>query len=286
MTGFREGQHNDAKDELSHLTKYIQTTLQTVSTVQSETMTNPLGLGSKERELVRRKNAAKTKWRRSGRPEDKNSYHQLLNNVQDMLKSRASRSWEGTLQDCEERCSLWPIVKRLRVRAAPNAPLEDPHGILHLENAEKANIAAEFLTNQFTNKQPGTALSGDPIIPNAQPSEPIVFSLDEVKLAIKAMNTRKAPGLDNLPPRAIKLVPERAIISLTNIFKDINKGEAWKTARVSSISKKDKNPTKIGNTRPISVTPILSRLYEKLLIPTLERYIEKTQQCMLLNSDL
>lgn len=32
-----------------------------------------------------------------------------------------------------------------------------------------------YITNQFINKQPGTALSGDPVDLNSQPSEAIVF---------------------------------------------------------------------------------------------------------------
>lgn len=55
MTGFREGPYTDAKDHLSHLTNYVEQTLQIVTTPQNQTMTNPLGLGPSERELVRRK---------------------------------------------------------------------------------------------------------------------------------------------------------------------------------------------------------------------------------------
>lgn len=67
-------------------------------------------------------------------------------------------------------------------------------------------------------------MPGGPDIPNSQPSDPIVFSVDQIKLAIKALNSRKGPGLDNLPPKAIKLLVERTIKTLSSIFNDINKG--------------------------------------------------------------
>lgn len=141
--------------------------------------------------------------------------------------------------------ALWPIIKRHILRTAPNAPIEDKNGVLHFKDAEKSQITGEFLRSQFINKQPETALSIDPIVSISQPSEPIIFSTDQVKTTIKTLKPRKAPGVDNLPPKAIKLLPEKAINSLVSIFNNKNKGEwypkEWKVAKVVTIPKKDKD---------------------------------------------
>lgn len=156
MTSYREGPNNDARNKLTHLTETIQKHLQSATVCGDKTSTNPLGLNIKEKELIQKKNKAKTKWKRSGSFNDKNTYYQLMRNVKQMLRTHSARSWEKTLEDCSERDSLWPIVKRLRIRAAPNAPIEDENGVLHFEDAEKARITGEFLHKQFikTNRKP------------------------------------------------------------------------------------------------------------------------------------
>ena len=61
---------------------------------------------------------------------------------------------------------------------------------------------------------------------------------------LSRINERKAPGLDNIPNKLIKIAAEIISPSLTEIFaRSISTGifpSEWKTARVSPIFKKGK----------------------------------------------
>lgn len=49
---------------------------------------------------------------------------------------------------------------------------------------------------------------------------------------------------------------------------------AWKEAKIILIHKEGKNPTKTNSYRSISLLPVLSKIYERLLLPSLKEDLE------------
>ena len=50
--------------------------------------------------------------------------------------------------------------------------------------------------------------------------------------------------------------------------------QAWKTARISPVPKSD-NPTESKDYRPVSILPILSKVYERLVLCQIQDFIVK-----------
>ena len=105
--------------------------------------------------------------------------------------------------------------------------------------------------------------------------EDVPFSEDDIKDIIKTLSPNKAHGWDEISIRMVQM-SNSITIPLFIIYKNcINKGifpDKWKRANVIPIHKKDKNNV-IKNYRPISLLPIFSKVFEKLIFTSLYSYL-------------
>ena len=91
----------------------------------------------------------------------------------------------------------------------------------------------------------------------------------EVLRAIEGLRSDCSTGPDNIPAKFVKLVAENLASPLTHIINScLNRNEyplLWKTARISPIPKVGE-PRTNDDYRPISILPVLSKVYEKLAL--------------------
>ena len=87
---------------------------------------------------------------------------------------------------------------------------------------------------------------------------------------------RKATGLDKIPCKLLKIAADIVASSLTSIFnQSISVGIFpidWKLARVSPVFKKGKK-SDLNNYRPISVIPIVAKIFEQIIYNQLYKYL-------------
>ena len=88
-------------------------------------------------------------------------------------------------------------------------------------------------------------------------SEPMLTDTDEVQNAIRGLKVGKTPSPNDVPNRALKHLPMRAVLLLAQIFNSILLTHyfppVWKNARVISILKPEKDPAQPSSYRPKSV---------------------------------
>ena len=93
---------------------------------------------------------------------------------------------------------------------------------------------------------------------------------------LKAINERKAGGLDKIPCKLLRISAEIVAPSLTQIFnKTISTSifpTDWKLARVTPIFKKGKKDD-MNNYRPISVISVVAKIFEKFTFEQLYEYL-------------
>ncbi|KAF6198264.1 hypothetical protein GE061_008011 [Apolygus lucorum] len=109
--------------------------------------------------------------------------------------------------------------------------------------------------------------------------EIIPVTLKELKGEIKSnINAKKTPGYDLITGRIMKELPEKAVIKLLHIinatFRLKHVPSQWKVAEVIMITKPGKSPNEKTGYRPISLLPVMSKLFEKLLLKRLKPIIE------------
>lgn len=101
-------------------------------------------------------------------------------------------------------------------------------------------------------------------------------TLDEVSKIIDNLNPNTSTGLDGISCKALKSVKNLILDKLTtSINKCLERGyfpESLKIAKVSPIFKSGKKDDP-GNYRPISVLPIMSKIFEKIIYNRLDQHL-------------
>jgi hypothetical protein len=93
------------------------------------------------------------------------------------------------------------------------------------------------------------------------------------------INSKKAPGFDLITGEVLQQLPRKAILKITNLinaaFRLKYVPRLWNVAEVIMIPKPGKPPHEAASYRPISLLPVMSKLFEKLLIKGLKPIIER-----------
>ena len=104
------------------------------------------------------------------------------------------------------------------------------------------------------------------------------LSTENVLSTLKHLQTSKSTGLDNIPAKMLKIAAHVLAPSLTYIFNvSLSTGifvDDWKDARVNPIYKEGSRRN-IGNYRPISILPIISKVFEKEVFRQLYEYFNE-----------
>lgn len=122
------------------------------------------------------------------------------------------------------------------------------------------NCSITIFDDENPSTNPGnTQASGDNLF----------YAPAEVTNVLKKLPNKVSSGLDDIPPIVLKHLPASIINSYTILFNNaLNRyyfPTSWKRAKVLPVYKKGKNPNDPVSYRPISLTPIISKVFEIIL---------------------
>jgi len=93
--------------------------------------------------------------------------------------------------------------------------------------------------------------------------------------ALAYTNVRKAPGYDLISGKVLKELPKKAITILTILYNSILRLSyyplLWKFVQIIMVPKAGKPVDDVTSYRPISLLPIPSKFFEKLLLKRLRK---------------
>jgi hypothetical protein len=100
------------------------------------------------------------------------------------------------------------------------------------------------------------------------------------KTGLRHLNVSKGTGLDKIPAKVLRIAADIIAPSLTYIFNlSLSTGvfvENWKDAKVIPIyNYKEGNKRTLGNYRPISILPIISKVFEKEIFTQLYKHLNE-----------
>ncbi|KAI5754873.1 hypothetical protein M8J77_012232 [Diaphorina citri] len=242
-----------------------------------ETVKKPTGINYPREviALVREKRKARKRWQRSRAPSDKMIFNRLVKKLREKTQEIKTESINNYLSeltaDQSTDYSLWRATKSLKRPIIQAPPIRNCDGSWIKDNESKATAFASYLANTFTPNDP---------VADILPLEEVQYSdmdyeipcttVREVQRTInKEINPKKAPGYDLITGLVLKQLPRIADVKITQIinaaFKLKYVPQIWKIAEVIMISKPGKPETELTSYRPISLLPVLSKLFEKIL---------------------
>ncbi|XP_060526941.1 uncharacterized protein LOC132702371 [Cylas formicarius] len=102
---------------------------------------------------------------------------------------------------------------------------------------------------------------------------------EEVKEAPQSMKSGRSPGLDGIPPEAIKIVAntssEWLIAILNKLLRLQELPELWKVVKIALILKAGKPPQLTSSYRPLCMLNTLSKLLETLIRNRLQKELDE-----------
>ena len=147
--------------------------------------------------------------------------------------------------------------------------LKDKFNKLTRNPKQTATLLAEFFSSTFVN-EPFVPLEEDCYKYSQEIIGNLEITSEMVRKELKKLNISKSMGPDNVPPKVLSALSENdgfvdAVTVLFNrCFNTNSIPKIWKTAHVTALHKKG-SKTDRSNYRPISITCIICKVYEKLI---------------------
>lgn len=234
------------------------------------------------RDMISEKRKLRRKWHQSRSPQDKtrlnNCCQQLKREIQQIKNDSINTYLNELTDDRNTDYSLWKATKYLKRPIMQVPPIQQEDGKWARNNEQKAKRFADHLEKTFQTQ------GEDEEVPEW---EETIQETSEIKLATPKevsneikdnINPKKAPGFDLITGEVLKNLPRKAIVKLTTLinaaFRLKYVPRMWKVAEVIMIPKPGKPPHEVTSYRPISLLPIISKLFEKLLLKRMKPLIE------------
>ena len=240
--------------------------------------------------LIDRKNKAGRRRRITHHESDKNLYNRLNKAVEKRINEFRNEKFEkfvANLSPSEANdYTLWKATKSLKRPFLASFPIRKPDGEWANNSQEKAHTIADHLEKVF---QPNPCESPEKECEleeevgniNFLPAEKInKITYDEIFKEIKyKTKIKKSPGFDLISAIILKQLPPAAIKKLEALFNAALSlkyiPSQWKLAEVIVILKSGKPPSAPSSYRPISLLPLICKLFEKLYIKRLLTIVNK-----------
>ena len=228
------------------------------------------------REIGRLVKKKKSAYRRAKTSGDFDEYYRISRGVRSRIRAAKRDEEIRVARLCKENPkeffsyvnSRKPVRRRI-------GPLANEDGTLTHTDAENANVLNRFFSSVFTEENGPIADFSDTY--EGVKLEEIEFIPSAVKRAIARLKKNKSPGPDGFLPRVLKEVQDEIIPHLVSIFNcSMRSGcvpRDWREAEVTPIFKKG-DAGQPSNYRPISLTSIVGKLMESIIVDCVSEHLE------------
>lgn len=226
--------------------------------------------------LVNKKRRLRREWQTHRSPNLKKQLAECTQNLRKLLQDYAENDLQQFLQNLGATkatdYSLWKATRKLKNPISIDAPIRLSNGKWARSESEKGEEFAKHLQSVFT---PNPEVCHVELSPTLHTPNVNITRIKPRDLydAIASINVRKAPGIDKINGKMIKELPNIAKKLLLYIMNGCLNTKYfpkdWKLSQITMVPKPGKDATLVTSYRPISLLPLLSKLFEKLIIKQL-----------------
>jgi hypothetical protein len=270
----------DIDEQAERFVEIIKEAAKQATPITSEKPIHSVSYPLEVRQLVRERRKLRRKWHQTRLPEDKTLFNRTSNRLNRLIKKIKQESFNSHLLNLspqpDQDYSLWKATKRFKRPVIHVPPLKNAQGGWARRDEEKAELFAQHLATVF---QPNEVQIDDVnTLRDKLPEEKIkLVTPAEVKREITNMKVKKAPGINKITSNILKQLPRKGIVMLTYLINACFRLKyvplCFKTAEIIMIKKPDKPANEVTSYRPISLLPVVSKLFEKLFSKRLKPLI-------------
>ena len=245
-------------------------------------------------DAIRARNAARNRANKTKLLDDCITYRKLKAKAQYTLRSARRTCWEDfctTLTSTTKLGAVWRMAKKMTGTSTnPSMPNLVKDGRTYESNAEKADLLAKTYAavSSDANYTPAFAehrqameeqWSAEETVEDT-PSNPLnePFSQQELRVSIERGKNNTSAGPDSITYEMVKHLPDTANNHLLALFNRIwSEGAlipAWKESLVIPLPKVEADKSKPESYRPIALTSVMCKLFERLIVNRLEWFLE------------
>lgn len=277
----------DIENAIENLNKIIHEAA-TISTKERKKL--PLTLNEYPKtikdKILERRNLRK-EWHRTRYPTDKTAFNRSSNELKDLIKNFTNDNLQAFLcnltPSSDTNYSLWKATQKLKRPRSQIPPIKKNNEDWARSDKEKASIFAEHLSKvfqPFLELRPEHTADIKKYLESAeQMCLPIKYTTPtEVASEIKLLKDGKSPGYDSINSVLLKNLPKKGVVAVVNIINAclrLNHFPGhWKIAQVIMLPKPNKPPNEVTSYRPISLLPLIGKLFEKILLNRMRPYLD------------
>lgn len=229
--------------------------------------------------LVRSRRRARKSWQRNRTTENRQIFNRLSRETSYAINQWKNDTFQSYLSELapskEAGYSLWKAAKRIRRPPPERSPLKKEDGTWTRNERERAELFAQHYAETFQTNNILSDIDPTPLPPDEghiKPTSPL-----EVAGLIDKLVLHKSPGLDDIPTIIYRELPRRGIVYITRLFNAALRMRhiplSWKSAKMIVILKPGKPPEDPSSYRPISLLPIIAKLFEKVVLSRIQTII-------------
>ena len=175
--------------------------------------------------------------------------------------------------------AYWAILKSfVNGKKVPSIPPLFTNGQFVTDFLSKANIFNTFFSQQCTDIVTSSTVPSNPSFISDKRLSQIEFDVNNIINIIRKLNPEKAHGHDGISIRMIILCKESIAKPLCKLFKNCFETSTfpaeWKKGNIIPVFKKGDKQS-VSNYRPISLLPIFSKIFERIIFNAIFNYMDQ-----------
>lgn len=280
--------HDDIIEAVEHFNQCVQQAAWNATPAIVD-RTNEIYCSKVIRDTIKEKRKLRKNWQSTRHPEDKTKLNKATKELKRLLHQEQNFRLQQYLKNLTATdttdYSLWKILCKLNKPQFSYPPIRKLDNTWAKTDSEKADTFASHLSTVFKPNTGPINLNEDEHIfqklnETHQMEPPIKgFTKNETRnIIFNYLNPKKAPGYDLITGRVLRELPEHGLVYLTQLYNAVLRTSfyppQWKVAEIIMIVKPGKKPEHTASYRPISLLPIVAKVFEKLLLLRLKPIIE------------
>ncbi|UYV67488.1 hypothetical protein LAZ67_5000882 [Cordylochernes scorpioides] len=201
---------------------------------------------------------------------------------QKLTREHDNTSWDTYIENLDvSDQTVWKAIRRLTapkkeeiiVKTNNNLTLTAEEAAEALADSYEKQLSPNPPTSSYSNNYLNKRITAHLQTNNKTALEPT--NIGEIKAIIDTFPKKKAPGIDGITNEALKLLPNHILESLTSTFNASLKlayfPNNWKTSIICPILKQGKSKYDPASYRPISLLPVTSKLFERIILRRIKK---------------